>query len=73
LAKLLTQEQAERLAASLQRIPPLAPKIAEAREKRWNKYPSVYLDQISHSEEMVEAIFATIGELAAPGRSYMES
>lgn len=53
-------------ADALERIPPVAPKIAAARESEWRKYPSVYLQDVAGQEELTSAIFVALDVLAGP-------
>lgn len=54
----------EQAAITLEQIPAFAPRIQDARDNGWLKYPSVYLDGVVTSGESVAAIFAAIDVLA---------
>lgn len=65
LVKRLPAERVEAFAAALSRVPALAPKIAEARELGWNKYPSVYLADVVGDAAVTEALLAAFAGLRA--------
>jgi hypothetical protein len=69
LAKRLGTERVERQAALLERIPAMAAKIEEARAQHWNKYPSVYLEQVLELEECASLLFAAIKDLTEHARA----
>jgi hypothetical protein len=50
----------EKVAATLEAIPAMAPKIADARTNNWSKYPSVYLTDVAHSDAAVDAVFKAV-------------
>ena len=62
LAKRLPAGKIEVAARALEGIAALKPKIAEAREVGWNKYPSVYLRELATRSD-VDAVFNAIAAL----------
>jgi hypothetical protein len=63
LAKRLPADTVEEAADVLAEIPAMAPKIAEAREAGWNKYPSAYLPDVVASPASTDALFRAISVL----------
>ena len=63
LAKKLPPDTIEQAANVLARIPALAPKIAEARDLGWNKYPSAYLPDIAAEQNWMDALFEAFSVL----------
>lgn len=60
LAKRVPPATLESAARELERIPALAPKIAEARAVSWNKYPSVFLDDLLAVPGGADALLAAV-------------
>ena len=58
-------ERVARMAGILERVPPLKPKMADARSSDWRKYPSLYLPDIASDAAGCQAIFDAISELIA--------
>lgn len=65
LARKAPPERIEAMAQLLATIPDLAPKIAEARDNGWKKWPSVYLKDVAAVPERVDAIFQAVDGLLA--------
>lgn len=63
LVRRLPPETIEAAARALSNVPTLAPKIAEARTAGWNKYPSVFLDELLTSPGHVASIFDAVSIL----------
>jgi hypothetical protein len=63
LVRRLPPETIEAAALALSNVPTLAPKIAEARAAGWNKYPSVFLDELLTSPGHVASIFDAVSIL----------
>jgi hypothetical protein len=67
LAKKLPEATIERAAGVLESVAAIAPKIAEARASGWNKYPSVYLQDVVGSANDRAAILEAIQILTENG------
>jgi hypothetical protein len=65
VAKRLGADRVERAARILRTIPSLTSKIDDARTSDWNKYPSLYLDDVQ-TEDQRRAIFDAVGNLLKP-------
>ena len=60
LAKRVPSATVEAAAHELERIPALAPKVAEARATGWNKYPSVFLDDLLGTPGGTDTLVAAV-------------
>lgn len=64
IVKHTTHEHLEKVAAHLETIPSMKPRLQEARANDWNKWPSIPLADLASDEHQVAALFAGLDALA---------